>query len=144
MSFIVKIMNQPQYLLTLLIQYYSAESSLMDYGGPGFFAVVSFSFCPLPSPISPVSKLNGRQRETNCWREGEGRTVYRGVERSQILRRRENLVLYTTLNTLCHRVAAPWKERYSASTFIERILKNFSEQRMNSPFLVLSALYCTV
>ncbi len=80
MSFIVQILNQPKYLLTLLIQYYSAETSLMDYGGPGFFAVVLFSFCPLPSPISPVSKINARQPGRLCWYY---RTIYQGLEPSR-------------------------------------------------------------
>jgi len=75
----------------------------MYYRGPGFLAVVRFGSVPTSSP-SPVSKSTADtqedfERETTCGRES-GRE---GWGRSQIIRRRESLVLYNRLNALwCH------------------------------------------
>ena len=75
------------------------------YRGPDFLAVVGFGSSPppLPPPLSPVNKLDGRHkwrlRETTCWRESEGR----GWTRSRIIRPRESLVLCKSFNTLCFR-----------------------------------------
>ncbi len=72
----------------------------MIYRGPGFLAGVWFRSSPTPSPPLPSVSSTGDpeedwEREKTCWRE---RSEEWG--RSQIIRRRENLVFYESFNTL--------------------------------------------
>ncbi len=71
----------------------------MDYRGPGFLVVVLFGSIPiLSTSISPVSKLDGRHTGRLNKRfnllMGEGG---RGGVRSQIIQRRESLVVYNII-----------------------------------------------
>ncbi len=75
---------------------------LMYYRGPVFLVVVWLGSFPLsfpPPPLPSVSWTGDTQEdwegETTGWREREG-----GGGRSQIIRQRENLVLYNTVHTL--------------------------------------------
>jgi hypothetical protein len=73
---------------------------LVIYRGPNFLAIVWLGSSPNLS-FSPISKLDPRhtgrlRNRTTCWQE-RGK---RGWGRSQIIRRRESLVLYKSFNTL--------------------------------------------
>ncbi len=74
----------------------------MIYRGPGFLSIVWFCSSHVPPP-SPASKLSLFLRLPGCCRSslltGEGGTG--GPVKSQIIRRRECLVLYKSFNTLC-------------------------------------------
>jgi hypothetical protein len=65
----------------------------------GFLAVIIFGSSPIPFPPSVSSACDTQddwERETTCWQKrGKG-----GRGRSQIILRRESLVLYKSFNTL--------------------------------------------
>jgi hypothetical protein len=65
----------------------------MYYRGPGFLSVIWFRSSPRHSPVSTREDW-ARERQLA---DGRGD---KGGGRSQIIRRRESLVLYNTLNTL--------------------------------------------
>jgi hypothetical protein len=72
----------------------------MIYRGPGFLAVVWFGISPTPShTTSPVSKLSLFLSLPVC-RRSSLLTEKGGRGRSQIMGRRESLVLYKSFNTL--------------------------------------------
>jgi hypothetical protein len=77
---------------------YSREK-LMDFRGPGFFAVIFGSF-PLPFSPSHVSKLDRRHTGRLRKRDHLLTGVEGGAGRSKIIRRRESLVLHNTFHTL--------------------------------------------
>ncbi len=70
----------------------------MNYGGPCFLTVVWFGSPPPPTPVSKLDRrYTGSLRKKDdlpTWGKGMG------VRRSQTIRRRENLVLCTKLNTI--------------------------------------------
>ncbi len=85
----------------------------MIYSGAGFLAVVWFGRFPLPPSVSKLSlflRLPVSRRSSLLTGDGRGG---RGWGRSQILRRRESLVLYKPYNTL-------WHAGYSTCLYLNR------------------------
>ncbi len=76
----------------------STREYWMIYRGPGFLAVVWFGSCPIPFPslpsVSSTKKTEKKKRQLADERVG------RGWGRSQIIRRRESLVLNKSFNAL--------------------------------------------
>ncbi len=84
----------------------------MIYRGPGFLGVLWFGSYTTPSTLSRQEARPATQedweRETTCWQEKGGR----GWWRNPSVWRRQSLVLYYTLNTLCIHIifSWPWKD----------------------------------
>jgi hypothetical protein len=76
----------------------SCREYWMIYRGPGFIAVVWYGSSPTHS-LPPVSKLSLFLSLSVC-RRTRAFWLERGWERSQIIRRRESLVLYKLFNAL--------------------------------------------
>ncbi len=77
----------------------NADSRWMIYTGPGFFAVAWFGSSPTPTP-SPVSKHERDTQKTEKERQLADGRGGRGWGWSQIIRRRESLVLDKSFKTL--------------------------------------------
>jgi hypothetical protein len=74
----------------------------MIYRGPGFLAIVWFGSSPTPLPLSCQRIVSLPSLLVTDGREG------RGWGRSQIIRRRESLVLYKSFNNLCLGLPPSW------------------------------------